>query len=426
MRRSHPLLVATLALLCVSVPLTAQKLLPQSIQFVGAPGFPDQDLLAAAQLPPGQPLTADEMRAHAQLLIDSGVFDNLTYKFDGKNLVFQLTPSTQLFPIRLVNLPIEPGKDLDAKLHGQFPLYHGVVPADGALLSGVRTALEQMLAAQGLEATVKAVPFTDPVAEKITAMDFSILIPPVVLGQIRFDAATPAPPIAVQDILSKLEGAPYDREGSPSQIETGLLNYYRDRGYLDCAVHAAPQTAVAPSGRAILVPFQVSVIAGTQYRLAGIQLAPGLAVSQADFDSQSALHPGDIADGVRIRASLDFIVRQYHNRGFMRAAPHLDSVYDRAHSTVSYTVSVNPGPVYAMGRLAIEHVAGDLRGEMLASWKMPEGAVFNESAIMDYFSDRRLSSDLRRTFATVTPHYILHVNDDTHTVDLQLILESKH
>lgn len=426
MQRSLVRLVVSLAVLFVALPLMAQKLLPKSIQFVGAPEYSSQDLLAAAGLKPGEALTSAEMAEHAQRLIDSGLFDNLTYKFDGQNLVFQLTPSTQLFPIVLENLPLTPGKDLDEKLHSLFPLYYGKVPADGPLLEGVRKTLEQMLAAQGLETTVKAVPFTDPVQQKITAMEFSILIPSVVLGAVRLDAASPAPPIEVQDILSRLSGAAYDRQGSPNQIETGLLNYYHDRGFLDCAVHATPQAAIAASEHAILIPFQVSVVPGAQYRLAGIQLAPGLAISQADFDRQSGLHPGDIADGIRIRNSLQIILRQYHDKGLMKAAPQLTPAYDRAHATVSYTVSVNPGPVYTMGKLAIEHVAGDLRGAILASWKMPEGAVFNESAIMEYFADRKLSSDLKRTFATVNVRYILHLDDATKTVGVELILENKH
>ena len=191
-------------------------------------------------------------------------------------------------------------------------------------------------------------------------------------------------------------------------------------------MHAAPQAAVAASEHAIVIPFQVSVVPGAQYRLAGIQLAPGLAISQADFDRQSGIHPGDVADGQHVRANMEFIMRQYHNRGFMRAKVKLMPSYDRARTMVSYTVNVDPGPVYTMGQLAIEHVSGDLRGAMLAAWKMPAGSVFNEGAIMGFFATHGVNPALERTFATVNVRYVLRVNDDTHTVDLELILENKH
>jgi len=430
MRRSLPLAAALCVLLIPRV-LAAQSFTPKTIEFHGAPTFPDADLLAAAQLHPGQPLTMDQVRTHAQLLLDTGLFDDIHYNFAGPALVFTLTPSTQVFPMRLVNLPIAPGPDLDAKLHALFPLYHGKVPADGTLLSGIRAALEQMLAAQGLQTTVKVVPFTDPKVQAITSMDFSIYIPDVLIGAIQLDAPqiTPQAATALRDIASKLTGQPYDREGSRDLIQTSLQVDCRNRGFLDCAVHAAPQPAVQTTldqlRRPIHIPFSASIVPGPLYRLSSIQLAPGVTVPQADFDRLSGLHPGDPADLTRIQQALDALTRQYHDTGHVRAQSTLAPAIDRAHSTVAYTVNVDPGPVYTMGRLAIENVSGNLRGMILATWKMAPGSVFDESAIMDYFSDRKLPSDLKRTFATATIRYILHIDDATKTVGVEIILQKK-
>ncbi len=431
MRRLSLLFAALPALLFVPHALRAQSITPQAIEFQGAPDIPAADLLAAAHLQPGRPLTAADIRDHAQLLIDSGLFEDLHYSVSGQNLIFQLTPSTQVFPMRLINIPIAPGPALDQKLHALFPLFHGKVPADGTLLSGVRVALEQMLSAQGLEATVKAVPFTDPKQQVITFMDFSVYVPEVHLGAIHLDAPPSSPQIAiaVRDILSKLQGSPYSRQDSPGQIETSLISYYRDRGFFDCAVHATPQPAVeVPIDQivnVIRVPFSASVTPGPLYHLSSVQLAPGLAVSPADFDRVSNLHPGDPADASLIAPALDFLTRQYHNKGYVRAKTQLTPTIDRARATVSYAVSVDPGPVYTMGRLAVENVSGQLRAMILSTWKMPAGSVFNESAIMDYFSDRKLPSDLRRTLAMATVRYVLHIDDDTKTVDVELILQKK-
>jgi hypothetical protein len=60
---------------------------------------------------------------------------------------------------------------------------------------------------------------------------------------------------------------------------------------------------------------------------------------------------------------------------------------------------------------------------MLAAWKMPEQSVFNEGAIFTYYatSDPALS----RVFKAVNCKYVLHLNDDAHTVDVVLRLEKK-
>jgi outer membrane protein insertion porin family len=441
MRRSL-LLAAALSALLIPRVLPAQSFTPSTIEFTGAPDLPTADLLAASQLQPGRPITMDQLRAHVQLLIDSGLFDDLHYNINGPALVIALTPSTQVFPARFVNLPIPTGPELEAKLHAQFPLYHGRVPADGSLVTGVRTALEQILSAHGLQATIRALPFTDPKAQAITEIDFSVYIPDVLIGPIHIDApaTTPAASLnelaaTVQAIAAKIQGQPYDRLGSPDLIRTSLLVSYRDRGFLDCTVQPTPQPAVEVAidqvAHAIRVPFAVSVEPGPLYHVASIQLAPGLAVTPADFDAASTLHPGDPADLTRLRPALDFITRQYRDTGHVRAQLALTPAIDRAHATVAYTIAVDPGPVYTMGRLAIENVSGTLRGEMLAAWKMPQGAVFNESAIMAFFSDRKLSTDrklnddLQRTFATINPHYILHIDDTTKSVAVDLILTAK-
>jgi outer membrane protein assembly factor BamA len=98
--------------------------------------------------------------------------------------------------------------------------------------------------------------------------------------------------------------------------------------------------------------------------------------------------------------------------------------YNDASGIVNYTMEVQPGPVYTMGKLTILNGADDLRAAMLAAWKLPEGAVFNESALQAYFYNQG-NTPLGRTFASVNCKYKLTTNSETHTVDVALLLEKK-
>ena len=60
------------------------------------------------------------------------------------------------------------------------------------MLDGVRAALEEMLNAQSIKATVTATPFTDIKVGKVTAMSFFITAPQVVIGDLHLDPASPA------------------------------------------------------------------------------------------------------------------------------------------------------------------------------------------------------------------------------------------
>jgi outer membrane protein assembly factor BamA len=337
-----------------------------------------------------------------------------------------VVPATDLYPVRLENLPLTPGKELDAALHDRFPLYHGKVPTEKGLLEDVRGALEEMLAAKGIKATVTATPYTDQRLHQVSAMSFSITAPPVEVGEIRLDSAAAPLDAKATETLAKLIGSAYDVEGSPNQIETNLGNYYRDKGYLEAAVRAIPQGAPVVSPEGVHIPFLVSVSTGALYKLAGVQLAPGLLVTQEEFDRQSHIHPGDIATSQYVRENWEFIARQYHNKGYMQARILPTPSYDRTQGTVSFTVTAEPGPVYTMGKLTIENTADDLRAAMWSAWKLPTGAVFNESALSSYFAGQDVHSALGRTFASTNCKYKLTMDDDAHTVDVSLRLERKN
>src|ERR1035438_3190075 len=128
MKRTPCLLLTAILLLAAAPSAAAQKFIPQSIQFKGAPEYTNQELLAAVGLKKGTPIAYSEVKSHSQRLLDTGLFESATFTYNGVNLVFTLVPSTALYPVRLQNLPLTPGKELDAALHDRLPLYHGKVP----------------------------------------------------------------------------------------------------------------------------------------------------------------------------------------------------------------------------------------------------------------------------------------------------------
>ncbi len=381
--------------------------------------------MAAAGLKPGAAMTVDELNADVKRLLDTGLFEKLSYNLEGPVLTVSLTPSSQLLPVRLENLPLTPGKELDAKLHDRLPLYHGKVPVAGGLLEQVRLALEAMLAAQGIKAAIAAVPYTDQAPRKVTAMSFTITSPQVQIGEIEVDPASQPLDAKAKILLGKITGEAYGTQDSPGLIETTLNNYYIDQGYMDAHARATQQGAPVVTPETLRMPFIVSFDLGRLYRINGVHLAQDMVVTQAEFDRQSNIHPGDIADGERVRQNWAYLSRQYHNRGYIRAGIHVVPAFDRTQGTVSFDVSAEPGPQYKMGALTIENVSDQLRGAIMAAWKMPPGAVFNEGAILGFFATHAVNPALERVFATVDIKYTLHPDDEARTVDVDIRLERK-
>jgi outer membrane protein assembly factor BamA len=426
MRHAIRVLFATAALGVAALPIAGQQFVPQAIQFVGLPDYSEKDLLAASGLKTGTVMTADAMTGCMKRLADTGLFEKLGYSFDGAKLVVTLSDSSQLFAVRLENIPLAPGFDLEAKLHEKLPLYHGKVPSEGGMLESVKQTLVEILAAEGIEATILAAPFTDMAQNKVTAMTFAETEPPVQIGDIVPDpASAPLDPKALE-LLPKITGTAYSNRESPETIQGTLGDFYRNQGYLEASVSAVQKTAPVIAPDVVRVPFVVSATPGKLYKIAGMQLAPDMLVAQAEFDKQSHIHPGDVADGERVRDNLHYLDRQYHNKGFILARIIATPSYDRANGTVSYAVSAEPGQQFTMGALTIENVTDELRGAMYSVWKMPAGAVFNEGAILNFFTSGNANPKLERVFAVADIKYTLKPDMDTHKVDVVLRLEKKH
>jgi outer membrane protein insertion porin family len=137
------------------------------------------------------------------------------------------------------------------------------------------------------------------------------------------------------------------------------------------------------------------------------------------------VHIGDFADDSSLRQNWKFIDHQYHNRGYIKAKVEPTPTVDHAGKTVSYVISVDPGPVYTMGALTIDNVTDELRAAILAAWKMSAGSIFNEDSILSFFATHGVNPALEQVFSGVNCRYFMHPNDNTHVVDLTLVLEQK-
>jgi len=416
--------------LCQLAP--AQKFQPKTIQFKGAPEYSDQELLAAANLKRGIVLSAAEMNDHSKRLMDSGVFDSVTYKFDGVDMVYQLTVAPQLFTIHLDNLPLAPGPALDARIHDQFPLYHGKVPAEGTLLDGVIKVLEQALVDEGIQATVTATPMGTPGTSHVTAMSFSISTPPVMVGTIAVKGVSPELAAKVKRLADRTTGTPYSTDNSVANLEHAFSSFYADEGYAAVKVHVAREGDFTVDATAVNVPYVVRIEEGHLYKLGTIHLPADSLVTQAELDKwvtmqTSAAQPAAPSKGATVRGIWAAISARYKAKGYLDCAvvPHPE--LDETASVVNYTVEIKPGSVYKLGLLRFDNVSDELRKLLMRNWQMMPGDPFDESYVAGYIvSAQKADPVLMRTLSGVKMTYTMMANPNTHEVNCVIKLERVH
>ncbi|MGC2298667.1 MAG: POTRA domain-containing protein, partial [Acidobacteriaceae bacterium] len=120
-----PLLV--LSALAVSAP--AQKYVPKKIVFSGTTAS-QAELLAVSGLKPGDSLGQAEIQAAAQKLIDTGLFTDVRFAFDGAALTYILKPATGMEAVTYANFPWWDEKTLNTAVAAKVPLFHGSVPLE--------------------------------------------------------------------------------------------------------------------------------------------------------------------------------------------------------------------------------------------------------------------------------------------------------
>jgi outer membrane protein assembly factor BamA len=403
--------IASLLLLCSLQLLAQKKAPPRAIRFQGATQYSQEDLLAAADLKPGTRLNANDVKAHAKQLNDTGFFAVVKFSNDSKGLLFSLTPTSQLFPMHLDNLPLKPGKDLDDKLHARFPLYHGLLPASGSTLEGIRQTFEEMLAAQGVKATVKAALTSGLGPKKITAINFAVTSPPVRIGPIQLAGVSLAMQAKVNTLVNGQTGNEFDTENTAIGLQRSFEDLYQDLGYAAVEVDVVQidppivsgQSSDLASDLAIEIPFSVTVREGGVYKLGTISYPADALASRAEVEK--LLSKYQAGSGRPLDQFLLAVHDAYHARGYLDCSVVSHASFNEATHIVNYSLEIVPGPLYRMAAVHFDGAPGPMAAKLTRLWKMAPGDTFDESYVSGFAAraqkqDRTLSKWMQSVIIT--------------------------
>jgi outer membrane protein assembly factor BamA len=408
--------IAAFLLLCALPSLAQKKTPPKAIRFQGAPQYTQEELLAAAGLKPDARLTGVEVKAHAKQLNDTGLFAVVKFSSDGRGLLFLLTPSTQLFPMHLDNLPLKPGKELDDKLRERFPLYHGLLPANGSMLEGIRQTFEEMLAAQGIKATVKAALTSGLGPQKITAINFTVTSPAVRIGPIQLAGVAAAMQAKANGFLGSQTGNAFDTENSAIGLQHGFEDLYQDQGYAAVEVEVTQIDPLIVSDQSVDVLYKVAIKEGGIYKLSSISYPADALVPRAEVEKILSKYPA--GSGRPLDLFLLAVRDAHHARGYLDCSIVTHSSFNEATHIVNYSLDIAPGPLYRLASVKFDGAPDSVAAKLTGLWKMAPGAAFDESYVSSFTAraqkqDRSVAKWMQTMIAT----YDVKPDSATHEVN---------
>ncbi|HEX3661550.1 MAG TPA: POTRA domain-containing protein [Acidobacteriaceae bacterium] len=406
-----------LALLCLGFltfasALSAQKYAPKKITFSGVTES-QAELLAVSGLKPGTAVGQVEIQAAAQKLIDTGMFSDVRFSFDGIDLNYALKPAATMEPVRFDNFPWWDAAALDAAVATKVPLFHGSVPPESAMQRAVAAALTALLAEKGVTATVTGTPGQDG-KTNAPVVEFHIDAPAVQVGSVHLSGVSAEWAEPVLAIQKAAEGQTFD-PATEATLGTALRAIYHRQGYLNESVsgftHGAPEAA---EGK-ILVPVSATVMEGAQYRVRGMHFAGDAVVSAEAFNKMAKLHLADIANEDLLRGTLAQLAAAYKSRGYLRAKVDATPTLDAGRRTVDYAIAVEPGPVFHMGRLTLVNLNDQQTEEVRHCWPLHEGDVYDAVVVPQFLN--RYKNQLH-SLDGWSASFMAYEHEDTQAVDL--------
>ncbi len=405
-----------LLLLC-SLPWMGQKKVRAlAVRFQGASQYTQQELMTAAGFKPGAPVNVREGKAHAKQLSDTGLFDEVKFTADSKGMLFTLTPASQLYPMHVDNVPVVPGKELDAKVRERLPLYRGQVPASGSMVDGICRMFEEMLSARGIKATVKAAVTSGLGPQKITAMNFTVASPAVHIGHIEVTGVSPAMQAKAGLLVSGQTGNDFDTENTGAGLKHAFVDLYQDQGYAAVGVDVAEADPPVVSGTSIEIPFMVTIKEGGIYKLGTIDFPASSLVARADVEKIVSKYPAGA--GRPLDLFLLAVRDAYHAKGYLDCSVIPHGSFNESTRIVNYSLEITPGAQYRLASVKFDGAPDAMAAKLKLAWKMAPGAVFDESYLPSFVAlAQKKDKAMAKWLLTVIASYDVNADQSKHEVN---------
>ncbi len=392
----------------------AQKYTPSRITFTGYPGATYAELLRASGLKPGTAISKKEMDAATLQLLNTGLFADVRFTFDGLNLRYVLRPADGLAPVFFENFPWWDDKTLTGLVESRTPLFHGSSIPDSGLQGQIAAALVALLEEKGVKATVTAAPRLDLGTGASLGTSFRIESPPVVVGEVKFSGLSLEWSAQVAPIQQAANGQPFNG-ATEATLSTAISDVYHHQGYLDVAMTGFQHGEVQVASDKIIVPVSATIHEGSQYRLAALTLSGDVLMTSDEFAKGTKIHPGDVANQELLRQTLALVAGPYKAKGYLRSTVRATPTFDTVQHTVNYDVTVVPGDVYHMGKLEIVNLDAEKKELFLKYLALHEGDAYDAT-----YTPTFLAKNVKTLYKLegLSAGYKQYEHEDTHVVDL--------
>jgi outer membrane protein insertion porin family len=350
------------------------------IELVGAKRFSSADVAKLAGLTLGKTVTVTDLNAAAQRLADTGLFENVKYRYllSGRRatVTFEIEESPWTIPVLFDNFIWFTDAQVTDAVRDVLPTFDGTVPRSHEIPDRIIAALQKLLATQKAPGQVQFFPEAE-MSGRLLRYVFAVKEPAPALCQLRFIGASPAIEPALVNAARELVGTDYSRFTLQNISRGTLTDLYRRRGYWSATI-GAPVTSVESGGRCSGVTVALPITEGVAYTWGGAEWTGNSVISAEELNAALTIKPGDVADLAKIDEGLRAISRLYGRKGYLQQrSPYTPKLDDQNRRAV-FAFRVDEGPQYRMGTFTVVGLPESEHQAIQARWKLKPGDVFDD------------------------------------------------
>jgi outer membrane protein assembly factor BamA len=397
----------------------AQSFPLKKVRSIGSKLFSEADIVKATGLKIGSSVTRNDLQEAADRLGQSGVFTQVTYRYDGETVEFALVDAGQFLPVTFENFVWFSDAELIGKIHNQVPLFNGVVPLSGNLGEQISSALDSILKEKNIPGRTTLIPHGE-LGGPIESIHYQIDGIAVKLAEVRFPGATPEHAALLAEAVKELLYNPYMRNYANDSIQKNGVVVYNKLGFLKAQFAPVKAVILKDDPSQPVVAVEVQVDEGDLYTFLAANWTGVAAVPVALLATTIDLKAGSPANAGRVVGGVQAAEKLYASKGYLNAQIKILASLDAEKHTATFNLAVTEGPIYHLGKLDLQGPDAERTELIRKVWEMREGDVYDTEYINIFV--KRHNRELQ-SLSGYAPRFTQAIHDDTHLVDLSVKFE---
>jgi outer membrane protein assembly factor BamA len=401
---------------------------PAAIHFGGLDRFADAQVARATGLKIGEPVSQAQLRGAANRLAQSGAFETVSFRYTTNQnqltVEFQVKETSHLLPCHFDNFVWFSDSQLDRTLRARVAFYARVIPESGSTMEDVRSALRDLLRANGIPGEVDAIPVASAIGQPVNAISFSVTGISLPIHSVDFPGASGVSAADLRAASSQIMGRDYSLSGVVLFASGGLIPLYRRHGYLR-AGFAEPQAAVLnKNGDATVheIAVTLSVTEGPEFFWEKAEWSGNRQFTPVELDRMLAMQPREIANQSKIDAGLDAIHHAYGQRGYIQAYVRTNVELNDSERLATYKFSVVEGPQFHISQVHFDGIADQAALALVKKWTMKPGDIFDNTYASDFMS--KIAPQTLHDFGLLKARFDIkpQIDEKNSSVDLHIVV----